>query len=55
MQRKGLKKWVNAYEFILDVTEKYAIILSSAIIIPRQLYYAQLATGGRLGESLCQT
>ena len=30
----------------------YAIILISAIIIPRQLYCAQLTAGGRLGETM---
>ena len=39
---------------VLDVSEKYDIIFISAIRIPRQLYYAQSTTGGRLGVRVCQ-
>ena len=38
----------------IDEIEKYDILIISAIKIPRQLYYAQSTTGGRLGVRQCQ-
>ena len=46
--------FVRTAQIVLDVREIYAIITISAIKIPRQLYYAQSTTGGRLGVKLCQ-
>ena len=42
------------YQKGIDEKKKYGIICCSAVKIPRQLYYAQSATGGRLGVRQCQ-
>ena len=48
------KKNYIIFKNTLDELEEYDIILDSAKKIPKQLYLAQYATGGRLGVILCQ-
>ena len=50
MGKNKLKKFRKS----IDENKKYDILTISAIKIPRQLYYAQSTTGGRLGVRQCQ-
>ena len=45
---------LECHKKLLTNKSKYDIICISAVKIPRQLYCAQIAAGGRLGVRLCQ-
>ena len=54
ISNEGCATVEEAQQRLFDEKKKYGIICCSAVKIPRQLYYAQSTTGGRLGVRQCQ-